>query len=225
MENIHAYNQMFSMTSFGVKIDDTINREKRSYVFKVSGQIYHWIGVLYPDEIDPPRFFQHKEYAFEKVCPIMDIHSGKIKFCVANMELKTISASFTESICEESHLAIKTSGHRVTNENYSLDDGPYLMTGAGGLTGLPVIETQAGDVSTYFPTNVIPITDGQICSETKLFYRGIGHAINVGLFVSCVGSAAQLKTMKQVCGSSKLELAQYREVAALAQFWSDPDAA
>ncbi|TXG46236.1 hypothetical protein EZV62_028267 [Acer yangbiense] len=99
------------------------------------------------------------------------------------------------------------------------------LTGAGSLTALPVIETQAGDVSAYIPTNVIPITDGQICSETELFYRGIRPAINVGLSVSRVGSAAQLKAMKQVCGSSKLELAQYREVAALAQFGSDLDAA
>ncbi|KAJ0791393.1 ATP synthase subunit alpha [Helianthus annuus] len=85
------------------------------------------------------------------------------------------------------------------------------QTGAGSLTALPVIETQAGDVSAYIPTNVIPITDGQICSETELFYRGIRPAINVGLSVSRVGTAAQLKTMKQVYGSSKLELAQYRE--------------
>nr|YP_009252184.1 Atp1 [Allium cepa]ADA85889.1 ATPase alpha subunit [Allium cepa]ANA91167.1 Atp1 [Allium cepa]AYQ93869.1 ATP synthase subunit alpha [Allium cepa]WEV87826.1 ATPase subunit 1 [Allium cepa]BBD20391.1 ATP synthase subunit 1 [Allium cepa] len=99
------------------------------------------------------------------------------------------------------------------------------QTGAGSLTALPVIETQAGDVSAYIPTNVIPITDGQICSETELFYRGIRPAINVGLSVSRVGSAAQLKTMKQVRGSSKLELAQYREVAAFAQFGSDLDAA
>nr|WBQ47765.1 ATPase subunit 1 [Eucommia ulmoides]WLW41795.1 ATPase subunit 1 [Eucommia ulmoides] len=99
------------------------------------------------------------------------------------------------------------------------------QTGAGSLTALPVIETQAGDVSAYIPTNVIPITDGQICLETELFYRGIRPAINVGLSVSRVGSAAQLKAMKQVCGSSKLELAQYREVAALAQFGSDLDAA
>uniref|UniRef100_A0A2N9GHV0 ATP synthase subunit alpha, mitochondrial n=11 Tax=Pentapetalae TaxID=1437201 RepID=A0A2N9GHV0_FAGSY len=99
------------------------------------------------------------------------------------------------------------------------------QTGAGSLTALPVIETQAGDVSAYIPTNVISITDGQICSETELFYRGIRPAINVGLSVSRVGSAAQLKAMKQVCGSSKLELAQYREVAAFAQFGSDLDAA
>jgi F-type H+-transporting ATPase subunit alpha len=99
------------------------------------------------------------------------------------------------------------------------------QTGAGSLTALPVIETQAGDVSAYIPTNVISITDGQICLETELFYRGIRPAINVGLSVSRVGSAAQLKTMKQVCGSLKLELAQYREVAAFAQFGSDLDAA
>nr|AEL12375.1 ATPase alpha subunit [Brassica rapa subsp. chinensis] len=99
------------------------------------------------------------------------------------------------------------------------------QTGAGSLTALPVIETQAGDVSAYIPTNVISITDGQICLETELFYRGIRPAINVGLSVSRVGSAAQLKAMKQVCGSSKLELAQYREVAAFAQFGSDLDAA
>ncbi|CAK9166533.1 unnamed protein product [Ilex paraguariensis] len=99
------------------------------------------------------------------------------------------------------------------------------QTGAGSLTALPVIETQAGDVSAYIPTNVIPITDGKICLETELFYRGIRPAINVGLSVSRVGSAAQLKAMKQVCSSSKLELAQYREVATFAQFGSDLDAA
>jgi proton translocating ATP synthase F1 alpha subunit len=98
-------------------------------------------------------------------------------------------------------------------------------TGAGSMTALPVIETQAGDVSAYIPTNVISITDGQIFLETELFYKGIRPAINVGLSVSRVGSAAQLKAMKQVCGSLKLELAQYREVAAFAQFGSDLDAA
>ena len=97
--------------------------------------------------------------------------------------------------------------------------------GAGSLTALPVIETQAGDVSAYIPTNVISITDGQIFLETELFYRGIRPAINVGLSVSRVGSAAQMKAMKQVSGSMKLELAQYREVAAFAQFGSDLDAA
>ncbi|CAL9078947.1 unnamed protein product [Musa textilis] len=99
------------------------------------------------------------------------------------------------------------------------------QTGAGSSTALPVIETQAGDVSAYIPTNVIPITDGQICSETDLFYRGIRPAINVGLSVRRVGSAAQLRATKQVRGSSKLELAQYRQVAAFAQFGSDLDAA
>ena len=97
--------------------------------------------------------------------------------------------------------------------------------GGGSLTALPVIETQAGDVSAYIPTNVISITDGQIFLETELFYKGIRPAINVGLSVSRVGSAAQIKAMKQVAGSLKLELAQYREVAAFAQFGSDLDTA
>jgi F-type H+-transporting ATPase subunit alpha len=97
--------------------------------------------------------------------------------------------------------------------------------GAGSLTALPVIETQAGDVSAYIPTNVISITDGQIYLETELFYRGIRPAINVGLSVSRVGSAAQIKAMKQVAGRIKLELAQYREMAAFAQFSSDLDPA
>jgi len=96
---------------------------------------------------------------------------------------------------------------------------------SGSLTALPVIETQAGDVSAYIPTNVISITDGQIFLESELFYRGIRPAINVGLSVSRVGSAAQRKAMKQVAGTLKLELAQYREVAAFAQFGSDLDAA
>merc|ERR1712023_625822 len=97
--------------------------------------------------------------------------------------------------------------------------------GAGSMTALPVIETQAGDVSAYIPTNVISITDGQIFLESELFYRGIRPAINVGLSVSRVGSAAQRKAMKQVAGTLKLEHAQYREVAAFAQFGSDLDAA
>ena len=97
--------------------------------------------------------------------------------------------------------------------------------GAGSLTALPVIETQAGDVSAYIPTNVISINDGQIFLETGLFYRGIRPAINVGLSVSRVGSAAQIKAMKQVAGRIKLELAQYREMAAFSQFASDLDAA
>ena len=95
--------------------------------------------------------------------------------------------------------------------------------GSGSLTALPIIETQAGDVSAYIPTNVISITDGQIFLETDLFYQGIRPAINVGLSVSRVGSAAQVKGMKQVAGSIKLELAQYREMAAFAQFGSDLD--
>ncbi|MCI0571240.1 MAG: F0F1 ATP synthase subunit alpha [Myxococcaceae bacterium] len=97
--------------------------------------------------------------------------------------------------------------------------------GAGSLTALPIIETQAGDVSAYIPTNVISITDGQIFLETDLFYAGVRPAINVGLSVSRVGSAAQIKAMKQVAGSLKLELAQYRELAAFAQFGSDLDKA
>merc|ERR1719230_1000744 len=97
--------------------------------------------------------------------------------------------------------------------------------GGGSLTAPPVIETQAGDVSAYIPTNVISIPDGQIFLESELFYKGIRPAINVGLSVSRVGSAAQTKAMKQVAGSMKLELAQYREVAAFAQFGSDLDAA
>jgi len=113
--------------------------------------------------------------------------------------------------------------------------------GGGSLTALPVIETQGGDVSAYIPTNVISITDGQVCFsslfssrqsnlsqiflEAELFYKGVRPAINVGLSVSRVGSAAQVKAMKQVAGSLKLFLAQYREVAAFAQFGSDLDAA
>ncbi|MFC6489739.1 F0F1 ATP synthase subunit alpha [Nitratireductor sp. GCM10026969] len=97
--------------------------------------------------------------------------------------------------------------------------------GAGSLTALPIIETQANDVSAYIPTNVISITDGQIFLETNLFFQGIRPAVNVGLSVSRVGSAAQVKAMKQVAGSIKGELAQYREMAAFAQFGSDLDAA
>jgi F-type H+/Na+-transporting ATPase subunit alpha len=95
--------------------------------------------------------------------------------------------------------------------------------GGGSLTALPVIETQAGDVSAYIPTNVISITDGQIFLETDLFYKGIRPAVNVGISVSRVGSAAQIKAMKKVAGTIKLELAQYREMAAFAQFGSDLD--
>ena len=97
--------------------------------------------------------------------------------------------------------------------------------GGGSLTALPIIETQANDVSAYIPTNVISITVGQIFLESDLFYQGIRPAVNVGISVSRVGSAAQIKAMKQVAGSIKLELAQYREMAAFAQFGSDLDAA
>jgi len=97
--------------------------------------------------------------------------------------------------------------------------------GSGSLTALPIIETQAGDVSAYIPTNVISITDGQIFLETELFFKGVRPALNVGLSVSRVGSAAQIKAIKQVAGTLKLELAQYREVAAFSQFGSDLDSA
>ena len=97
-------------------------------------------------------------------------------------------------------------------------------SGAGSLTALPVIETQANDVSAYIPTNVISITDGQIFLETDLFFQGIRPAVNVGLSVSRVGSSAQTKAMKKVAGKIKGELAQYREMAAFAQFGSDLDA-
>ncbi len=95
--------------------------------------------------------------------------------------------------------------------------------GGGSLTALPVIETQAGDISAYIPTNVISITDGQIFLETELFFKGVRPAVNVGSSVSRVGSAAQIKAMKQVAGKIKLDLAQYREMAAFAQFSSDLD--
>lgn len=97
--------------------------------------------------------------------------------------------------------------------------------GGGSLTARPIVETQGGDVSAYIPTNVISITDGQIFLESELFFKGIRPAVNVGLSVSRVGSAAQLKSMKQVSGSLKLFLAQYREVAAFSQLGSDLDAA
>jgi F-type H+/Na+-transporting ATPase subunit alpha len=96
--------------------------------------------------------------------------------------------------------------------------------GAGSLTALPVVETQAGDISAYIPTNVISITDGQIFLESELFYQGVRPAVNTGLSVSRVGSSAQTKAMKSVAGPVKLELAQYREMAAFAQFGSDLDA-
>ena len=97
--------------------------------------------------------------------------------------------------------------------------------GGGSLTALPIIETQAGDVSAYIPTNVISITDGQIFLETDLFYSGVRPAINVGLSVSRVGGSAQVKSMKKVAGTLRLDLAQYREVEAFSQFASDLDEA
>merc|ERR1712166_834537 len=100
-----------------------------------------------------------------------------------------------------------------------------IVKGGGSLTALPIIETQAGDVSAYIPTNVISITDGQIFLDGDLFNSGVRPAINVGISVSRVGSAAQIKGMKQVAGTMKLDLAQFREVAAFAQFGSDLDAA
>lgn len=109
---------------------------------------------------------------------------------------------------------------RLLERAAKLDD----QFGGGSLTALPIIETQSGDVSAYIPTNVISITDGQIFLETELFYKGIRPAVNVGLSVSRVGSAAQTKAMKKVSGSTKLELAQYREMASFSQFASDLDA-
>ena len=97
--------------------------------------------------------------------------------------------------------------------------------GGGSITALPIIETQAGDISAYIPTNVISITDGQIFLQTDLFYQGVRPAVDVGLSVSRVGSAAQTKAMKKVAGKLRLDLAQYRELAAFAQFGSDLDAA
>jgi F-type H+/Na+-transporting ATPase subunit alpha len=96
--------------------------------------------------------------------------------------------------------------------------------GGGSLTALPIIETQAGDVSAYIPTNVISITDGQIFLESDLFYSGVRPAVNVGISVSRVGGSAQIKAMRQVAGTLRMELAQYREMAAFAQFGSDLDA-
>jgi F-type H+-transporting ATPase subunit alpha len=101
----------------------------------------------------------------------------------------------------------------------------HASLGGGSLTAIPVIETQAGDVSAYIPTNVISITDGQIYLEPDLFYAGVRPAVNVGISVSRVGSAAQTKAMKKVAGQLRLDLAQYRELAAFAQFGSDLDQA
>src|SRR6266705_1265372 len=111
------------------------------------------------------------------------------------------------------------------SEDQSIVDGTHIKKAGGSLTALPIIETQAGDVSAYIPTNVISITDGQIYLGSDLFYSGIRPAINVGLSVSRVGGSAQIKTMKQVAGTLRLDLAQYREMAAFAQFGSELDKA
>ena len=122
------------------------------------------------------------------------------------------------------HSRLLERASRVSEEYVEKFTNGAVTGKTGSLTALPIIETQAGDVSAYIPTNVISITDGQIFLETNLFYQGIRPAINVGLSVSRVGSAAQTKAMKKVSGSIKLELAQYREMAAFAQFGSDLDA-
>src|SRR4029079_5572817 len=116
---------------------------------------------------------------------------------------------------EEAHKALEA---RPDKANLELAKDPYS---GGSLTALPIVETQAGDVSAYIPTNVISITDGQIFLESDLFYSGIRPAINVGISVSRVGGNAQIKAMTQVAGTLRLELAQYREMAAFAQFGSD----
>lgn len=112
---------------------------------------------------------------------------------------------------------------KITTNKVELQSYPYIKTGGGSLTALPIVETQANDVSAYIPTNVISITDGQIYLSPDLFYAGQRPAINVGLSVSRVGGAAQVETMKQLAGKMRLELAQYRELAAFAQFGSDLD--
>ena len=130
-------------------------------------------------------------------------------FCVAHPDVKPILVTFsifTPDCLERSA--------KLNEDN-----------GSGSLTALPIIETQGGDVSAFIPTNVISITDGQIFLETELFYQGIRPAVNTGLSVSRVGSSAQTNAMKSVAGPVKLELAQYREMAAFAQFGSDLDAA
>ena len=108
--------------------------------------------------------------------------------------------------------------------NAKNEDGTPMVKGGGSLTALPIIETQAGDVSAYIPTNVISITDGQIFLETNLFNAGQRPAINVGVSVSRVGGSAQVKAMKKVSGTLKVDLAQYRELEAFAKFGSDLDA-
>jgi F-type H+/Na+-transporting ATPase subunit alpha len=112
---------------------------------------------------------------------------------------------------------------KITTDLDELKAYPFIKKGGGSLTALPIIETQAGDVSAYIPTNVISITDGQIFLETDLFYQGQRPALNVGISVSRVGGAAQVPAMKALAGTMRLNLAQYREMAAFAQFGSDLD--
>jgi F-type H+-transporting ATPase subunit alpha len=114
---------------------------------------------------------------------------------------------------------------KITADPKELAAYPEIKKGGGSLTALPIVETQAGDVSAYIPTNVISITDGQIYLEADLFYSGQRPAVNVGLSVSRVGGAAQVASMKQLAGTMRLDLAQYRELAAFAQFGSDLDKA
>jgi F-type H+/Na+-transporting ATPase subunit alpha len=114
---------------------------------------------------------------------------------------------------------------KITTDEAELKAYPNIKKGGGSLTALPIIETQAGDVSAYIPTNVISITDGQIFLETDLFFQGQRPAMNVGISVSRVGGAAQVGAMKQLAGTMRLNLAQYRELAAFAQFGSDLDKA
>ena len=138
-------------------------------------------------------------------CPT---HTARCRFCYAVRRARSLSGDVFYL-----HSRLLERAAKLNKDN-----------GSGSLTALPVIETQANDVSAYIPTNVISITDGQIFLETDLFYQGIRPAVNVGLSVSRVGSAAQVKAMKQVAGKIKGELAQYREMAAFAQFGSDLDA-
>ena len=143
------------------------------------------------------------------ICPSTPWPTARSRWCSsARRAARRIRATCSTST------AVCWSGPRGWREKY----------GNGSLTALPIIETQAGDVSAYIPTNVISITDGQIFLETDLFYQGVRPAVSVGISVSRVGSAAQVKAMKQVAGRLKGELAQFRELAAFAQFGSDLDA-
>ncbi len=143
------------------------------------------------------------------ICPSRRSPIARCRCCfAARRDAKPIRA--TCSTCTAGFLSVPPSS--------------TTTTASGSLTALPIIETQANDVSAYIPTNVISITDGQIFLESDLFYQGIRPAVNVGISVSRVGSSAQIKAMKQVAGSLKGELAQYREMASFAQFGSDLDA-